>query len=118
MTSTGYRVQVNGSALLPRLVVYSGPGCTGTLAIPTQDQAENGVGVGPGELFRNGGSTFFVPLDSVLFPSFPTQSFRNVNGNCTSFSGTEPVYPAQANNPAVTGITISNPSTLQVEYFR
>jgi hypothetical protein len=101
-------------------ISYSGPGCTGSSGV-SFDPAVLAAQSGPGQLFRNGASVYYVAAGATPIAGFNTVSYRDDDaaGTCLAFTVTETVYPYAANNAAVTGYGLAtDPANMQVTLQR
>lgn len=113
LTSTNFRLTVSSGRLQARTVYFANPGCAGAAGADS-----NEAGIFPGEVLANGSGVFYIPMAATLNPSFSFTSFRAVSGDCFNVADSASAWPVQANNAAVTGISIANPANMTVEFQR
>ena len=118
LTNENFRFQVSVTGLEGAWVLFDNTDCSGNSAVwPDNDQA-NGIRVSPGQIFSGGAAAHYIPMSATL-SSFSYQSFWNLSTSaCMNDSSSLPAYPAPVNDAGVTGISIADPSTLEVTIQR
>ena len=120
LTPTNYKFRIVSGQMHAMWISYDAPGCTGNSGV-SFDPAELAAQSGPGQLFRNGGSVYYIAPGATTTSGFGTVSYREIDaaGTCTAYAVTETVYPYASNNAAVTGYSIAtDPRTMPVTLQR
>lgn len=118
LTNENFRLEVSVTGLEGAWVLFENPDCSGSAAVWSDDSQPHGIKVSPGQIVSGGAIAHYIPMSATI-SSFSYQSFWSLaNGACQNDSSTLPAYPAPANDPSVTGITISDPSALEVTIER
>ena len=113
LTNANYRLTVAAGSLQTRTMYFADPGCTGAAGAESTE-----TGVSTGEILANGGDVFYIPFAAAIDSSFAFESFRGSSGGCFDVADSASVWPVLPNDPATTGISISDPGTMVIEFQR